>query len=129
VSAGSRAQKACAQLGPSPPIYGYETAARKHLEKLQWPDGPECPHCGVVDEATLLKGESTRPGVYKCRACEKPFSVTVGTVFEDSKVPLHKWLYATHLLYRVQERHQLAPAPPYPWRVLQDRVVHVASHP
>jgi transposase-like protein len=81
-----------------PKIYTDETAARKHLEALQWPDGPVCPHCGVVDEATLLQGKSTRPGVYKCRACEKPFSVTVGTLFEDSKVPLHKWLYAVHLL-------------------------------
>ncbi len=79
-------------------IYTDETAARKHLERLLWPDGPVCPHCGVVDKATLLKGKSTRPGVYKCRECEKPFSVTVGTVFEDSKVPLHKWVYATHLL-------------------------------
>jgi transposase-like protein len=81
-----------------PKIYTNEAAARRHLEKLQWPDGPICPHCGVVDQVTPLKGKSTRPGVYKCRACEKPFSVTVGTVFEDSHVPLHKWLYATHLL-------------------------------
>jgi transposase-like protein len=81
-----------------PKIYTDETAARRHLEKLQWPDGPICPHCGVMNEATKLKGNSTRPGVYKCRPCEKPFSVTVGTVFEDSHVPLHKWLYATHLL-------------------------------
>src|SRR5205085_1340769 len=79
-------------------IYTDETAARKHLEKLLWPQGPQCPHCGVVDKATLLKGKSTRPGVYKCRECEKPFSVTVGTVFEDSKLPLHKWVYASHLL-------------------------------
>src|SRR5207253_590633 len=42
--------------------------------------------------------KSTRPGVYKCRPCEKPFSVTVRTVFEDSHVPLHKWVYASHLL-------------------------------
>jgi transposase-like protein len=81
-----------------PKIYTDDTAARKHLEALQWPDGPLCPHCGVIDQATLLQGKSTRPGVYKCRACEKPFSVTVGTLFEDSKVPLHKWLYAVHLL-------------------------------
>ncbi|HEX5509776.1 MAG TPA: IS1595 family transposase, partial [Pseudolabrys sp.] len=79
-------------------IYTEEKAARKHLESLLWPDGPTCPHCGTVNEATLLKGKSTRPGVYKCRPCEKPFSVTVGTVFEDSKVPLHKWVYASHLL-------------------------------
>src|SRR2546422_10552251 len=81
-----------------PKIYTDENAARRHLEKLQWPDGPICPHCGVVNEATKLEGKSTRPGVYKCRPCQKPFSVTVGTVFEDSHVPLHKWLYASHLL-------------------------------
>ncbi len=81
-----------------PRIYTDENAARRHLEKLQWPDGPVCPHCGSVDSATKLKGKSTRPGVYKCRECEKPFSVTVGTVFERSHVPLHQWLYATHLL-------------------------------
>ncbi|HTT84076.1 MAG TPA: IS1595 family transposase [Rhizomicrobium sp.] len=79
-------------------IYNDETAARRHLEKLQWPEGPVCPHCGVVNEATELKGESTRPGVYKCRPCQKPFSVTVGTVFEGSKIPLTKWLLATELL-------------------------------
>jgi transposase-like protein len=79
-------------------IYTDETAARKHLERLLWANGPVCPHCGVENEATLLQGKSTRPGVYKCRPCQKPFSVTVGTVFEGSKVPLHKWVYATHLL-------------------------------
>lgn len=79
-------------------IYTDETAARKHLEKIQWPDGPVCPHCGVVNEATALQGGSTRPGVYKCRPCQKPFSVTVGTVFERSKIGLTKWLLATELL-------------------------------
>jgi transposase-like protein len=79
-------------------IYNDETAARKHLESLQWPDGPVCPHCGVVNEATELSGKSTRPGVYKCRPCQQPFSVTVGTVFERSHIPLTKWLLATQLL-------------------------------
>lgn len=79
-------------------IYTDETAARKHLERIQWPDGPVCPHCGVVNEATALTGTSTRPGVYKCRPCQKPFSVTVGTVFERSHIPLTKWLLATELL-------------------------------
>jgi len=74
------------------------TAARQHLEGLLWPNGPVCPHCGVVGEATALKGKSTRPGVYWCNACQAPFSVTVGTVYERSKVPLNTWLYATHLL-------------------------------
>jgi transposase-like protein len=74
------------------------TAAREHLEALLWPNGPACPHCMSVNDATLLKGKSTRPGVYWCNACQKPFSVTVGTVYERSKVPLNTWLYATHLL-------------------------------
>jgi transposase-like protein len=80
------------------PIYNDEAAARAHLERLLWPDGPICFHCGVVDEATLLKGESTRPGLYKCRACRKPFTVTMGTIYERSHIPLHKWFLATHLL-------------------------------
>jgi len=81
-------------------IYTDDTAARKHLEKLLWPEGPFCPHCGNADPKRIhkLQGKSTREGVYKCRECEKPFSVTVGTVFESSHVPLHKWVYATHLL-------------------------------
>jgi transposase-like protein len=81
-------------------IYTDENAAREHLERLLWPEGPICPHCGNVDPARIhkLQGKSTRPGVYKCRECEKPFTVTVGTVFEGSKIGLHKWVYATHLL-------------------------------
>lgn len=80
-----------------PKIYTDENAARAHLEGLLWPNGPICPHCGVEDAATKLKGKSTRPGVYKCRACEKPFSVTVGTVFERSKIKLHVWVRAVDL--------------------------------
>ena len=79
-------------------IYTDEEAARRHLEKIQWPDGPICPHCGCTGSITKLEGKSTRPGVYKCNDCEKPFSVTVGTVFERSKIPLTKWLLATELL-------------------------------
>jgi transposase-like protein len=88
-----------------------EKAARKHLEGLLWPEGPICPHCGVVAEATALKGKSTRPGVYWCNACQAPFSVTVGTCYERSKVPLNTWLYATHLLCCSKKgisSHQLA---------------------
>lgn len=80
------------------PIYNDEDAARAHLESLLWPNGPVCPTCGVVDEATLMKGNSHRKGLYNCRACDTPFTVTVGTVYESSKVPLHKWVYATHLM-------------------------------
>ena len=82
------------------PIYQNADAAREHLESIQWPHGPSCPHCGNVDQAriTKLAGKSTRPGVYKCKECRKPFSVTVGTVFERSHIPLHKWVAATHLM-------------------------------
>jgi transposase-like protein len=78
-------------------IYTDENAARAHLEALNWPDGPICPHCGVVNEAVKLAGKSTRPGVYKCRPCRKPFSVTVGTVFERSKIKLNVWVHAVDL--------------------------------
>ena len=84
----------------SNPIFHDEAKAREWLEARVWPEGPICPHCGVIDRATLLKGKSTRPGVYKCTSagCRLPFSVTVGTLYERSKIPLHKWLAATHLL-------------------------------
>jgi transposase-like protein len=59
---------------------------------------PVCPHCGVVDQATELAGQSTRSGLYKCRECRLPFTVTVGTVFERSKVPLNKWVLASQLM-------------------------------
>jgi transposase-like protein len=75
-----------------------ETAAYAFVEAHVWPDGRVCPHCGVVDESGSLKGKSTRIGVYKCYACRKPFSVKVGTIFESSHVPLHKWLQAMFLL-------------------------------
>ncbi len=81
------------------PIYTNEDKAREHLEALQWPDGPFCPRCGVMgDHITKLAGKSTRPGVYKCKDCRKPFTVTVGTLFERSHIPLTKWLLATDLL-------------------------------
>jgi len=74
--------------------------AREHLEAQRWPQGPICPHCGVVGEATSVGGKAARKGAYQCNAkeCRKQFSVTVGTVFEDSKVPLNKWLLATYLM-------------------------------
>ena len=81
-------------------IYQDADKAREHLEAIHWPHGPICPHCGNVDpdRITKLQGKSTRPGVYKCKECRKPFSVTVGTVFERSKIPLNKWVLAAHLM-------------------------------
>lgn len=73
-----------------------EAAARQHLEGLLWPDGPTCPHCGVINEASRIAGG--RKGLLFCNACRKQFSVTVGTVYERSKLPLNTWLYANHLL-------------------------------
>lgn len=80
------------------PIFHDEDAARAHLEGERWPSGPECPHCGVVDNAARLAGQAHRPGLLECRACRKQFSVTVGTVMERSHVPLHKWMLATRLM-------------------------------
>jgi transposase-like protein len=71
-------------------------AARKHLEAIQWPDGPVCPHCGVLDRASAIKGG--RPGLWFCGACRQQYTVTVGTVMERSKIPLNTWLYANYLL-------------------------------
>jgi len=81
-------------------IYTDEDKAREHLESIQWPNGPICPKCGNCDpkRITKLEGKSTRPGVYKCKECRKPFSVTVGSVMERSHVPLRKWLLAMHLM-------------------------------
>jgi transposase-like protein len=75
-----------------------EKAARAHLESIRWPTGPVCPHCGGTERNSLLKGKSHRPGLYFCGDCRKPFTVTVGTVFERSKIPLHKWLLAMQLM-------------------------------
>lgn len=79
-------------------IFHDADAARAHLEAQRWPNGPICPHCGVVNEATKIEGRSARPGLYQCNACRDQFTVTVGTVFEKSKVPLNKWLLATYLM-------------------------------
>ena len=62
-------------------------------------DGPVCPRCGVMgDRITKLQGKSTRPGVYKCKDCRKPFTVTVGTVMERSHIPLSKWVLAAQFM-------------------------------
>jgi len=82
----------------SNPIFHDEAKARHWLEARVWPNGPVCPHCKAENRATLMKGKSTRPGVYQCNACRKPFSITVGTLYERSKIPLNKWLAATHLM-------------------------------
>lgn len=81
----------------SKPIFHSETKARKWLESQIWPDGLVCPHCGS-DDATRLEGKAHRDGLLQCNACRQQFTVTVGTVFERSKIPLTKWLMAVYLL-------------------------------
>lgn len=79
------------------PIYNDPDAARAHLEETLWPHGPVCPHCHSKN-ATALRGEKHRAGLYQCNDCRQQFSVTVGTVFERSKIGLHKWVLCTHLM-------------------------------
>ncbi len=82
----------------SNPIFHDDDAAREWLEAQIWAQGRFCPHCGLVDNSTALKGEKHRAGLYQCNACREQFTVTVGTLYERSKIPLHKWLAATQLL-------------------------------
>ncbi len=80
------------------PIFHNEDAARAHFEAIRWSDGRICPHCGTIGNSTLMKGKSTRAGLYKCKDCRKPFTATMGTIYERSHIPLHKWLLATQLM-------------------------------
>lgn len=80
------------------PIFQNDDAARAYLESVRWSNGAFCPHCGEAENVMKLEGTSHRPGLYQCRSCRKQFTVTVGTLFERSKIPLHKWLFATYLL-------------------------------
>src|SRR5579884_2252510 len=83
------------------PIFQDETKAREALEAVRWPDGPVCPHCGNSDQEKIAKIEgkkqSHRPGLFYCNECKGQFTVTVGTVFERSKIPLTKWWMAAHM--------------------------------
>ncbi|QEX18616.1 DDE transposase [Hypericibacter terrae] len=79
----------------SNPVFQDAYKARAWLEAALWPDGPVCGHCGAIESATPI---ATRPSWYQCNACRKQFSVTVGTLFERSHIPLNKWLLAAFLL-------------------------------
>lgn len=94
------------------PMFNDDVVARAHFEKLRWPGGvPVCPHCGVVDDAvTVARDEKraakrkaegkkvARDGLYYCRSCKGTFTSTTGTIYEDSHIPLRKWLLAHHLM-------------------------------
>jgi transposase-like protein len=74
-----------------------EDQARAYFESRRWPNGPACVHCGSVD-VYRLGGKATRPGLLECKDCRKQFSVTVGTVMEDTHLPLSVWAKAFHYL-------------------------------
>jgi len=83
------------------PFFNDEESARTYLEGQRWPNGPICPHCGCDEHIYPIKADtkkSIRKGLYQCNDCEGQFTVTVGTVFERSKIPLHKWLATAYLL-------------------------------
>lgn len=81
--------------------FSTEEAARAYFERTRWPNGPVCPHCGSIERIyarTANQKTGTRPGLYKCGECEDTFTVTVGTVMEDTKIPLNKWLIAFYMM-------------------------------
>jgi len=82
----------------SAPHFNDEAAAYAFVEAHLWPEGPVCPHCGVIGQAGRLQGKSNRPGLWKCYACRKPFSVKVGTIFEASHIQMRDWLTAIHMI-------------------------------
>jgi transposase-like protein len=78
----------------SAPHYHNEDAAFAYVERIVWPEGPVCPHCGGVERISKMQGNATRKGLHKCYQCRKQFTVRMGTIFESSHVPLHLWLQA-----------------------------------
>jgi transposase-like protein len=82
------------------PHFHDEAAAYSYVESILWPDGPVCPHCGNCDAPKIgkLNGKTTRVGLRKCYECYKPFTVKIGTIFEDSHAPLRYWLQAIYLM-------------------------------
>jgi len=85
-------------LDMTDPIYSNEPAARKYLEAICWPTGAYCPHCGDVENVYAMGGKAAERGLWNCRSCRRNFTVTVGTVFERSHIPLTKWLAAFHMM-------------------------------
>ena len=111
------------------PLSPTQDKAREHLEAIRWPDGPICPHCGVIENATA-SGQDAPPGpVSSATPAASKFTVTVGTVFERSKIAAQQVAAGHPPAVRLQEGHQRPSAPPYARRHLQDRMVHVPPHP
>ncbi|MGH6975662.1 MAG: transposase, partial [Stellaceae bacterium] len=83
----------------SAPHFHNEEAAFAYVEAQLWPEGPVCPHCEATgDKIGRLAGKSSRPGLRKCYACRKAFTVRIGSIFEDSHFPLRLWLQAIYLM-------------------------------
>jgi transposase-like protein len=80
------------------PAFTDEDKAREFLEASRWPDGPVCPFCGRLDTVSPFNGKSMGPGWYHCNECREKFTIRVGTLYRRSHIPLHKWLFATHLI-------------------------------
>src|SRR5882724_8120267 len=132
------------------PRFTNEDAAREFLEATRWPEGAECPHCGLVGEAykiavkepdleklklTRARYRKPRKGLWKCAGCRKQFTVTVKTIFEDSHIPLHKWLLAIHLLCASKKgmsAHQLMRMLPVTYKTawfMAHRIRYMMSQP
>ncbi len=77
-----------------------EDACREMLERIRWPEGAVCPKCGCAGtyKISLKPGSKTRKSLYKCKGSRKQFTVTVGTIFEASHIPLNKWLMAVYMM-------------------------------
>lgn len=82
----------------SAPHFNDEAAAYAYVEARLWANGRPCPHCGVFDRSKPLQAKGDRPGLYKCYACRKPFTVKIGTIFEKSHIQMRDWLYAIHMI-------------------------------
>lgn len=83
--------------------FSTEEAARAYFERIRWPNGPVCPHCGNADAERIYtrtpnKKAGVRKGMYTCAECRDTFTVTVGTVMERSHIPLNKWLIAFYMM-------------------------------
>lgn len=83
--------------------FSTEETAREYLESIRWPNGPVCPHCQNANQEKIWaikanKDKKVRAGLRECVECGKQFTVTVDTIFEDSHIPLQKWLVAWYLV-------------------------------
>jgi hypothetical protein len=103
-----------------------DDAARVYLESVLWPDGPVCPHCGVINHAF-----TSRPGVFCCaeKVCRKDFTVTMKTVMERSHIALHKWLQGFYLMASSKKRDERPPATSLARDCLSLGMVYVAPYP